>query len=300
MTTKDVSKDSFRRGQNFRILREFYCETQIELREFFIKTGLLKQTSSKKTGGISKYENGLTEPNIDMLKAYSEHYGVDYKTIIDDDLKPLDDYRINNKANLLKFYFYNMFPIIEETLLKKNKNFLRAWYINKDIFFKLDMGLYKKYSEFEKNCDECLEYYTKAYEDGIREARINTLSILILIALYYLSNSVEDNNFDTISSFILNFHPENNQNYIENKKEFSKAINDVISLIKGEINENEVLQFYEAIICIFDIYDINMKMRESIKFGIKRMEILAEKGNTYSIKCLEWYYNNLELLIVEK
>ena len=36
------------------------------------------------------------------------------------------------------------------------------------IFFKLDMGLYKKYSEFEKNCDECLE---TLYEERIYSLR---------------------------------------------------------------------------------------------------------------------------------
>lgn len=300
MATKDVSEDSFRRGQNLRILREFYCETQMELRDFFIKNGLLKQTSSKKTGGISKYENGLTEPNIDTLKAYSEHYNVDYQTIIDGDLKPLDDYRIYNKAKPLKFCFYNMFPIIENTLLKKNKNFLIACDINKDILFRLDMESYKEYSEFEKNCNECVEYYNKAYEEGIKEARINSLSILILMVLFYLVNSIECNDYDTISSIILELYSENNQNYIENKNKFFKVINDAINLIKEEISENEVLQFYEAFICFFDLHALNMKMQESTKIGITKMEKLAEKGNKYSIKYLEWYFDNLELLIVEK
>lgn len=300
MAAKDVSDDSFRRGQNLRILREFYCETQMELRDFFIKNGLLKQTSSKKTGGISKYENGLTEPNIDMLKAYSEHYNVDYQTIIDEDLKPLDGYKINNKAELLEFNCYNMFPIIENSLLKKNKNFLVAWDKNKEILFRLTMKLFKEYSEFEKQCNECIEYYNKAYEDGIKEARINALSILILMSLIYLANSIEYNDFDNISSCVLNFYSENNQNYIENKNEFSKAINDAINLIKEEISENEVLQFYEAFICFFGIYDPNMKMQESEKLGITKMEKLAENGNEYSIKYLKWYFDNLELLIIEK
>lgn len=85
-----IKEDNIRRGNNIRILREYFGETQNELRDALIKAKLIKKSNSSKSGQISNYERGNREIKIDILKFIVERYHIDYDKIIDGNLEFLE------------------------------------------------------------------------------------------------------------------------------------------------------------------------------------------------------------------
>ena len=109
-------KDNIRRGDNIRILREYYGETQNDLREALITANLLKSNKTEKSGVISNYERGIREPQLDILRFISARYKIDYEKIIDRDLSCMENKKLDyDRISFIldeNIYELFMFPLL--------------------------------------------------------------------------------------------------------------------------------------------------------------------------------------------
>lgn len=287
-------KDNIRRGDNIRILREYYDETQKDLREALITANLLKNKKTEKSGVISNYERGIREPQLDILRFISYRYNIDYDEIIDGDLAYIDNKKLDyDRIEFLissNFFELFMFPLLTEKECDYNDNLVNA--------LSIQLKLYKEWkykAEDYGNLELCIDLYDKAITDGITDAYINVLSALLFVysklkiqIINEQSLIDKDKNFKEI---LLNF----NNNSINNNKEIKDFIIEASNNIgityeraKKEIKNKEILEFYSVIIYLLNFDKNVLNPKDSMKLGENKLIDLCFNNNKYALALLDF------------
>lgn len=254
----------------------------------------MKSKKTEKSGVISNYERGIREPQLDILRFISDRYNIDYEKIIDGDLAYIE----NKKLDYDRIYFildrniYEifMFPLLTEKECDYNDNFLNALLIQ--------LKLYKEWkykSEDYSNLELCIDLYNKAINEGIKDAYINVLSILLFvysrlkIQIINEQSLIDKNKY--FKEILLNF----NINTINNNKEIkdfiiesSNNIGTAYERAKKEIKNKEILEFYSAMIYLLNFDKNVLNSKDSMKIGEKKLIDLCFNNNKYALDFLDF------------
>lgn len=267
-------------------------------------SGMSQQELSKKLGygkesnPVKDWERDRVIPES-MIKKIADIFEIPINILASQSLATHMD-------NLTNFpsddYLKKLFPckISEES--QENDYFKKAYVTHEKLYnFDLSEESYKSVLEAYKN-------YELAYNNGIKEALINMISISCLYK--YLSKSID---FENIEESDLDKLPET-ENYSEfmkttsyNKKQFFKKyviINseikqkeiakfissttnvmfELIEILKKEEKYKDLVDYYIAIMYANNLLETGYSKSENSLFGIMYLEILYKLKNKYALE----------------
>ena len=281
-------------GNNLKILRDYYGESQEELAE---KIGVAPAT-------ISHWESSFRKPKEKNLKSIAQHYGISVEELIKGDMSKCERIPIKyNKQSHIK-YIETMFPIIgtkellEDTHLQKGNRFytmiLQKCKENKDI----------DENYFRIACDE---YYASWEKNENVEAVANLLSLFFLIIsnqILVFKNGdkiserirIKFNNDCTLGAeyfrryFLMDTLNEQEQKQMEEMEEkrkklyktFGGTIDEYIRILKKKERWVDLGDYYMAMKFVTGMQQTSFDICLTRKIGRELMKTLAAQENPYA------------------
>lgn len=281
-------------GKNIKALRTFYGETLEELQ-------LAIDLESKST--ISNYENDPSKiPERDILIKIAEHYNITVDELINDDLSNENNIKAKDVMNLIGYKsFSELLPFLYTKDAYKNIHFNNACEILKQ-FNKNN----SKNEIIEMIKKASLEYY-KALNEGIIEAKINLISLLI----YYVA-IIRGDMFESIIDLLNNRISLNDfikKSLVDSdiKKKDNAVDNSIIDFIEQLILDlrkdkeyEELSDYFNALKYLFGAVSNDNNIGMNKKIGSEMMMNLGNVGNKYAINYFKLnvkiFQNNKKML----
>lgn len=270
---------SNRIGTRLRELRKIKNETQEDLAKVLCK--------SPKT--IGHYETGTRKPSEDDLKLICEHYGVNFDYFKDSDSFDMTEIqgvisKVANNPDAVRAFWVAAFPIVQNRSGTSDPDFLEGLDIHQAIFSEIvdNITAVLRIDSLER----AINYYQKAADKGVDEAKINIVSILIFI--YCNSNGEQLNitkeiikryEIDDLKKECLNYVIERAQE-ITNKEKVETIDPAVMELLLDVTSDRfrDIREFYLAARYYWGLtQDCRQDISQSV--GFEMMYILALAGN---------------------
>lgn len=283
-----------RLGTNIRSLRKAYGETQEKLGDVL--------NVGKNT--VSYYENGMREPNKEMLAEIAKHYMISVEELMFCDLSGLEEITVDNTT-----FWKNIgmiLPMISTETAMKNKHFFRAYKYHKEFYEELHNVCLNSIG----NMDKCYGEYLEAYEDDMIKAEVaaNFLGIWYLMLMMIktpmtikncpaalMQIAAKDSKArEIICNFDLEFENDAKDVMEElDDPEIKEMLDDMKITLKKSGKWSDLADYYLALQYAWDIVDNDLDGGFNRRIGVEMLNAFVSVGNIYAARFLKYNMDSM-------
>ena len=286
MTTKELI------GRNIKKYRKAAGHTQQDLGN---KIGY-------SDSGISAFENGVNEVDMETLKKIADIYGITVDDLLGDANAP--DFTISNlsitKSNI-NDALDMLFPLVSNDTAIQNDNFKSAYNKHRKLYNQIK----KSVGIATEDLFKCYDIYADAWnESGIIEAVVNMVGILFVVCSHitdYDAIKLQEklNTFQELDSRQAKKLFDRTPNSVEDlaakkalfAEDYYSAQVECLRILKQSPDWTQLADYYIAYSYIVNFTQNDNSIPQNIKTGRLLMEDYAELGNPFCINFFRCAYS---------
>lgn len=286
MKGKQMSKIA----KNIRDLRSAYGENREDLAEAIYVS----------QSAIGNYETDYRLPDIQKIKAISEHYGLSIDQLLEDDFSQTNFQLSTLTWEKVTQVMAVQFPILCSEKAMQNENFEKGYKRTQEIWKRIKEAQTSITNEFAYSP---LEYYEAALGEcaEIDEAIANILWVVFInysllpdehfdkIGEAIIKDDAQ--NYDFVKKYVLKGNHLTSQINIDNKKGYVKdsqeTIISLLKLLKRSKIYADLADYYSAMRYAICMVDNNYSDEMNKSIGIEMLNACASLGNSYALNYFE-------------
>lgn len=283
-------------GEKIRELRKSQNETQEDLAKVLHK--------SAKT--IGHYETGTRKPSKGDLEIICEHYGVNLEYFQDtnnfDTTKLREAFsKAAKKPDAARAFWIAAFPIVQNQSEPNDHNFMEGFKLHQATIFEVAANMTSILRV--DGLIRALNYYQKAADKGIDEAKINIASMLICLystsaneQLNVVKEIIKEYEIDELKKECLNYVIEKAQE-TSNREKAENIDPTVMELLLGVSNDRfrDIREFYLASRYYWGLPQEHEE-ELNLLIGLEMMYLLDAVGNEFASNFITAFRGMMEIV----